>query len=86
LGGDIRKSCKSFCRERTGREHVLVMPYILRESAERLRSLVLFDILLSKSRRSSIVLFCPILEFGAFAQEDGITPNHQSFGMLGERE
>jgi len=31
------------------------------------------------------VLFCPILEFGAFAQEDGMMLNHRVFSMLGER-
>jgi len=32
-----------------------------------------------------MVLFCPILDFGAFAQGDGIKLVNQSFGMLGER-
>jgi len=31
------------------------------------------------------VLFGPILEFGAFAQENGMMLNRRIFGMLGER-
>jgi len=47
---DIQRFCKRFPRERTGRKHVLVMPYIPRESTERVRSLALHVSLFRKEQ------------------------------------
>jgi len=62
---DIHKFCSRFLQKEDRRKTSCLSPFVLRESTGRLRSLVLFDVLLSKSRRSSIVLFGPDLEFGA---------------------
>jgi len=73
-------------RHNTGRKHVLVKPYILREGTQRLRSSELRRSLFREEQEIFHIIYASAFEeFGAFGQEDDIEQNFLHLRVLGER-